>query len=203
MRTKILLLGTLALLSFSACGKDKLDSKIENELLTEKIEEKVKSEAGYLSNLEAAFGLDFINSKKNMIFGDDFYVRMDELKAYYGIPLEKLKIEVKGDGAKKTLYVYIPNPVLITTDKKILDIQTRNDKYTPIDANKKVINIDAELTKYMNCVLDNYEDKMFEISRTISKEYYESLAYRFNMKADIHFEDKPSSKRTVVCNEDN
>lgn len=202
MRNKFLIVSSILTLLLTGCNDEKIDTKAQNEFLSEQIEEKVRSEAGYLANLEASFGLDFINSRKNMIFGDDFYVRMDDLKAYYGIPLEKLKIEVKDQGTKKTLFVYIPNPILITVDKKTLDIQTRNQKYTPVDKNGKVINTDLELTKYMYCILDNYENKMLDMSRTISKEYFESLAYRFNMKPDINFEDKPNIKKISTCYQD-
>ncbi|GKH61272.1 hypothetical protein [Campylobacter ureolyticus] len=55
---------------------------------------------GYLSNLEAFYGIDFTNTSKNLIRSNDFYVRVDDVRIFYGYPLDKIKVKVYGSDKK-------------------------------------------------------------------------------------------------------
>lgn len=99
---------------------------------------------GYLSNLEAFYGIDFTNTSKNLIRSNDFYVRVDDVRIFYGYPLDKIEVKVYGSD-KKTLYVKLPRPEQISIDRKIAHLKTRREKYAPVDENGTEFDVEKKM----------------------------------------------------------
>lgn len=159
----------------------------ENEVLTQKLNSQILKDMGYLSNLEAFYGIDFTNTSKNLIRSDDFYVRVDDVSVFYGYPLDKIEIKVYGSD-KKTLYVKLPKPEQISIDRKIAHLKTRREKYVPIDENGTEFDVEEKMMKALNSTLQKYEPKMLELTQNISKEYFEMIAKNNNMDLKLELE---------------
>ena len=159
----------------------------ENEVLTQKLNSQILKDMGYLSNLEAFYGIDFTNTSKNLIRSNDFYVRVDDVRIFYGYPLDKIEIKVYGSD-KKTLYVKLPRPEQISIDRKIAHLKTRREKYSPIDENGTEFDVEKKMLEALNSTLRKYEPKMLEMTQNISKEYFEMIAKNNNMDLKLELE---------------
>lgn len=184
MKIKILLL-IMPLFLMTGCFENK---EKDNIVLRDEVKEKVASDIGYLSNLETFFGVDFTNKSANRILADDFYVRVDDASVFYGYSLDKIKIEVDDINGVKTLSVVLPTPEKISINRNISDLKTRRQNYTPIDINGEKMDVEKEIMKAFNQTLDKYEPKLLDLTKSVSKEYFEMIAQNFGLKLNLKYE---------------
>lgn len=188
---KKLILFIFMMIFLTGCFKS--DEK-KNEILTQEIKTQVSKDVGYLSNLEVLYGVDFTNKSKNWknwIGLDDFYVRIDDASVFYGYPIDKIKIHVSSNmNGDRVLNVSLPAPERISFDRQISNLKTRNKSYEPVDENGDILDVEKEMTKRLDKILDSYEPKMLEFSAKVTEEYFEMLATNYGMKLELQFEKK-------------
>ncbi|WP_311337303.1 hypothetical protein [Campylobacter ureolyticus] len=189
---KKLILFIFMMIFLTGCFKS--DEK-KNEILTQEIKTQVSKDVGYLSNLEVLYGIDFTNKSKNwknLIGLEDFYVRIDDASVFYGYPIEKIKMHVSSDmNGNRVLNVSLPAPERISFDRQISDLKTKNKNYVPKDEeNGDILDVEKEMTKRLDKILDSYEPKMLELSAKVTEEYFEMLATNYGMKLELQFEKK-------------
>jgi hypothetical protein len=179
MKKGILIL--LILISFFGCDK----SQTKNfEEIQSQIQAKVDTSASYLANLEAIYGLAFTNYKSNTIRSDDLYIREDEAKVLYGYALEESKIKVNDNGI---LEVSLPSPKQLAIDKRILFISNVHDGYRPQNEKEERYDVDAELNMKLNDALNKHESKTIDMTKKMSRQYFEALATRFGLELELSF----------------
>lgn len=98
-----------------------------------------------------------LTKSQNRILADDFYIRVDNASVFYSYPVDK--IEINDIDGVKTLNVSLPTPELISVNRTISDLKTRNKNYVPIDQNGERLDIENEVTKALNIALEKYEPK--------------------------------------------
>ena len=91
---------------------------------------KIKQETPYLANFETIYSLAFTNFQDNMIFSDNYYIRQDEATVFYGYSLKDATIKIKHKGDDNILWVRLPNPERVSTDRKIVSIDEAHAKYS-------------------------------------------------------------------------
>lgn len=192
---KKLILFIFMMIFLTGCFKN---NEEKNEILTQEIKAQVSKDVGYLSNLEVLYGIDFTNKpKKKNLMGfevgfEDFYVRIDDASVFYGYPIDKIKLHVSSDmNGNRVLNVSLPAPERISFDRQISDLKTKNKNYVPKDEeNGGRLDVEKEMTKRLNDILDSYEPKMLELSAKVTEEYFEMLATNYGMKLELQFEKK-------------
>lgn len=178
---KIFIIVISSLLLFQACEDD---IALERQITT-----KVKEDAVYLAQLEAVYGLVFTNQRENWISSDDIYIRKDLASVYYGYSLDDAEITVKdNEQGVKTLYVNLPVPEKVSIDRRIVSLHSTHDDYQPVDEDEKYINIDEQLNSHLDRVLEKYEERTIEMTKKISRQYFDNLAARFGLKLELKFE---------------
>jgi hypothetical protein len=176
------LLATLVLgIALAGCADDETE-KIEHQIVS-----KVKSDAPYLAQLEAVYGVVFTNRKENMVFRDDMYIRKDKASVYYGYGLEDAEIEVVEIDGERVLRVRLPRPEQISIDRQTLQIETSSPRFKPVDTDGALVNVDKEMNEHLQSVIDNYETRTVEMTKNMSREYFLSLAQRYGLKLDLKF----------------
>ena len=176
---QLLIIVSLMLVLMSACQKE---SYVERYIVA-----KVQQDTPYLAQLEAAYSLAFINFHENPVFSDDFYVRRDLASVFYGYSLKNAEIKMIEENNEKVLWVKLPNPKQISIDRKIVDVESVRPGYQPLDQNKQPINVDAWMNEHLQKAIKQYEEKTIEQTKTLSKQYFEALAYRFGVKLKLEF----------------
>ena len=129
----------------------------------------------------------FTNHRENLLQSDDFYVRKDQAKVFYGYSLKEAEIKVIKENGEKILSVKLPNPRKISTDRKVLSIETTHEGYQPVDEDGKSINVDEWMNQTLDDAIAKYEEKTIEMTQTVSKQYFEALAERFGLKLKLEF----------------
>jgi hypothetical protein len=184
MRILVILILVAFAIIFNGCEKNEKISD-SNEAVKRQIQAKVNSSSRYLANLEAIYGLAFTHFESSLIYSDEIYVREDEAKALYGFSLDKANIEITGN---KVLNVILPLPKKVAVDKKTLFVSNVHDKYVPKDKNKNNIDIDLVLNEKLVEALNRHESATIEITKKMTKQYFETLASRYGLDLQIKYD---------------
>lgn len=197
MKIYLLTLFTAAVF-IAGCGDSQID------IIEKQIHSKVKEDAPHLAQLEAVYGIVFTNKQKNLIFHDDIYLRRDRASVYYGYNLDKAVIKVTEEGDKRILNVTLPVPKQISIDRKVVEVNSTHKGYHPEDEDGNLINVDEQIHKHLQKVVRSYEDKTIEMTRNLSKQYFEALADRFGCELNLVFEQRrsPESNQTIEIEQD-
>ena len=148
---------------------------------------KITQETAYLANFETMYSLSFTNFRDNWVLSDDFYIRQDQANVYYGYALKDATIRVKHDDGKNTLFVHLPNPKQISIDRKPVIEESRHENYKPVDSEKREINVDKLMNEELNKAILQYEQRSIEMTKEMSRQYFEALAYRFGLELQLEF----------------
>ena len=148
---------------------------------------KVQQDTPYLAHMEATYSLAFTNYHKRPFVSDDFYIRKDQAKVFYGYSLKDAEIELVNENNTQTLWVRLPNPKQISKDRKTLSIESVRDNFHPIDQDKNKIDVEAWMDQNLNGAIADYEEKTIDMTREVSRQYFEALAYRFGVKLKLEF----------------
>ena len=152
------------------------------------IESKVLENGPALSQMEAVFSLYYTHYSPNKILSDDFYIRRDQATAFYGYDLNKVKIEIKQKDDKDTLFVELPKIILISKDRKIIDLpEYTHENFTPKDKDGNSINIDHIMDRKLDFLLKKYNNKSVEKTKELSEMYFKALAKRFGLALEIKY----------------
>jgi hypothetical protein len=152
------------------------------------IESKVLENGPALSQMEAIFSLYYTHYSPNKVLSDDFYIRRDQATAFYGYNLSKIKIEIRKENNIDTLFVEVPEVMLISKDRKISQLpEYAHENYTPKDANGRSINIDHIMDKKLDSLLKKYNSKSIEKTKELSEMYFKALAKRFGLALDMKY----------------
>ncbi|MCF8259270.1 MAG: DUF4230 domain-containing protein [Melioribacteraceae bacterium] len=173
----------LTILIFSAIGCSESNIELERNL-----EIKIKEDGAALAQLEAVYGVVFTNQKENWVSSDDIYIRKDMANVYYGYGLEEAKISVVDEDDIKVLKVILPAPKQISVDRKTVSVESTHEDYNPRGPNGEMLNVDLEMNKKLEEISAKYSAKTIEMTKNITKKYFETLAFRFDLKLDITFE---------------
>lgn len=181
----LLLVFVLSLSLWSCQSAEKIEKKQIAEL-EHKIESMIHR-SPYIAHLEAVYQISFANYKENFFESDDYYIRIDKANVSYGYPLDKILIKISKSDNQKILHVRLPNPKRISIDRSIMSQELTHVDYKPIDKEKNYINVDKEIQDKFDKILEKYESKHFEMTRNVSREYFETLAHRFGLKLNLEF----------------
>jgi len=165
-----------------SCSKD-----VDVKTLEGSIKSKVKKDGPHLAHLEAIYHILFVNEHKNLIASDDYYIRRDRASVYYGYEIEKAAIQVAQKNSIKILQVVLPVPKKISIDKRVLYQGYTHSKYNPVDEDGNEIDVDREITKKLVDVRNKYDKKSIELTKQISRQYFESIAKLYNLKLNLKF----------------
>jgi hypothetical protein len=185
--TRALLAALVVALALAGCADD------ETEQIEHQIVSKVKSDAPYLAQLEAVYGVVFTNRKENMIFRDDMYIRKDKASVFYGYGLEEAEIEVVEENGERVLRVRLPRPEQISIDRQTLQIESSSPRFKPVDTDGNLVNVDKEMDEHLRSVIGRYEDRTVEMTKNMSREYFLSLAQRYGLRLDLQFGERIAS----------
>lgn len=186
----IIMIG-IASVVFWACQKAASVNYLEQKLIT-----KVKQDSPHIAHLEASYGLAFINYRENLILSTDFYIREDQAKVFYGYALDQAEIKVIQEGKQKILSVKLPQPKQVSIDRNVASLEITHKDYRPVDEKGKPIDVDAWMMQKLEEAVKKYETKTIDMTRTISHEYFETLAHRFGMKLKLQFTDQATTGKS-------
>ncbi len=172
-----------------SCQKEDSLQPLTNELVT-----RIKQDSPHIAHLEAAFGLAFTNVGPNWITSDDFYIRTDHAKVFYGYALQEAEIKITEEDDQKILIVKLPQPKQVSIDRGVTSLELTHKDYRPVDEDGKLIDVDAWMVQKLEEAIQKYEDRTLEMTKTISREYFETLAHRFGMILRLEFADQSSSE---------
>lgn len=147
---------------------------------------RVEQETPYFTNFEAMYNLAFTNFLDGW-FGDSIYVRKDQAKVFYGYSLNDIQIKIIQEQGEPILLVQLPNPKQVATDRKVLSVESNPKDYRPIDSQKQPIDVDQWMNQTLNESLQHYEETSIEMTRKMSREYFEAVAHHFNLKLKLEF----------------
>jgi len=157
------------------------------ESIEQKVFSKIKSDAPYLAQLSAVYGLVFSNYHPNRIESDDFYIRKDKAGVFYGYSLNDAEIKVIKGKDQNILHVRLPMPKQISVDRRVMSVDITHEKYKPIDSKGQIINVDEWMNNELETLTKKYEEKSIEMTKAISRQYFESLSKRFGLKLNLEF----------------
>ncbi|MBD1401668.1 DUF4230 domain-containing protein [Pelovirga terrestris] len=138
-----------------------------------------------VAHLEVSYGLVFTHHQPNRIISDDYYVREDVARVYYGFLLDEVKIDVRHGH----LYVRLPKPQKISVDRQIKTVRVTHPSYQPLDQNGNPIDIDAVMVSRLNEIEAHYEHRTVAMTRNLSRQYFTALAHRHGLKLKLTFAD--------------
>jgi hypothetical protein len=147
---------------------------------------KVKQDTPYFTNFEATYNLAFTNFL-GRLWGDSIYVRKDRAKVFYGYSLNDAEIKIIQEQDEPILWVRLPSPKQVATDRKVLLVEANPKDYWPIDSEKHPIDVEQWMNERLDTTLQNYEGKSLEMTRKMSQEYFEAIAHHFNLKLKLEF----------------
>ena len=169
----------------TACNKT---VSVEDNIRTE-----VKDSLPQLAVMEAVYLAQYTNFEKSFLhLHDDFYLKKVMEERSYGFDaddvLKSLRIEERqGD---RFLAVKIPAPkrqYLTENRITLLTVRKRND-FEPEEGGKKV-----DVAKFFTEEIDEQESilnqQLVKDAKRYTEIYFESLARKFGMKADVQFID--------------
>lgn len=142
----------------------------------------LRDEMPRIAQLEVSYGLVFTHQRPNRIISDDYYIREDVARAYYGYPLEEVKIAVHGG----LLFVRLPEPRKISVDRRIKRVRITHPNYQPLDHTGTPIDIDAVLTADLEALENRYQQRTLAMTRALSRHYFEALAQRHGLKLVLY-----------------
>jgi len=138
-----------------------------------------------VAHLEVSYGLFFTHHQPNRIISDDYYVREDVARVYYGFLLEDLRIAVRNG----RLYVRLPKPQKISVDRQIKTVRVTHPSYQPLDQNGNLIDIDAVMRLKLNEIESRYEQRTLAMTKALSRNYFAAFAHRHGLKLKLIFAD--------------
>jgi hypothetical protein len=186
MNTRCFALATIAIIAvLFGCQKKEGIERLEQQIVS-----KVKRDGPHVAHLEAIYGLSFSNHSKRTVESDSFYIRKDMARVFYGYPLDEIEMTVVVEDDETIMRIKLPSPRQVSIDRETVSIKTTHDKYRPVDEDGKTIDIDDELMQELQGAIQRYESKTIEMSKNISKEYFETLSHRFGMRLEIEFSDQ-------------
>jgi hypothetical protein len=144
----------------------------------------------HLATLQVVYGIDFINHEKKWFSADDFYFRKDIATAFYGVNLNESEIEIVSDGNRKTLKVRVPQPKLISKDRRTAGIYFNNKNFKPE-------NPEMEIQADWDAILNNNGKKILEQTETMTSQFFYALAYRFNLDLDFKLIPDVENQKTL------
>jgi len=175
----------LLYIAIQGCSQDK---NIDAQNLEKIIISKVRDDAPYIAQLEATYMIDYIYYVDNKYwFEDDVYIRDDEAKVYYGFNINKSSISIERNSDKMTLKVKLPKPEQISIDRKIKSLKT-NDQNTKISFNNKQVDLESLINTRLNTIIKEYEPKNFKMTQAATRQYFETIAHRYNLELQIEFD---------------
>ena len=188
-RRSLVIMSIMSILVWG-CQKEEQLKPLEQKLVM-----KVKQDAPHIAHLEATYGLAFTNFRENWISSTDFYIRTDQAKVFYGYALDQAEITVVQEENQKILSVKLPQPKQVSIDRNVASLEITHKDYQPVDEEGKSIDVDAWMMQKLEEAVKKYEEKTVEMTRTISQEYFETLAHRFGMKLKLEFTGQASTER--------
>lgn len=166
--------------------------QIEQQIVT-----KIRQDTPYIAHLEAMYSIAYINYKKGLIFKDDVYIRNDDATVFYGYALKDADITIITENNQRILRVRLPQPKQISIDRKVLSIETNDKEYIPLDEKGKRVDVDAYMNTNVEEAIKLYEEKTIEMTREMSRQYFEAIADRFGLKLQLEFIKEPKNKKTL------
>ncbi|MGA1869953.1 MAG: hypothetical protein ACMUJM_15575 [bacterium] len=148
---------------------------------------KIKEDAACLSQMEAIYSLAFTHFRERTIVSDDIYLRRDLATVFYGYSFDKLQINIIEEDNERILHVSLPQPQIISYDRKTKQVECTHDSYHPTDETKKEIDIDKILDDKLKALVNKYEAKSIETTKELSRLYFKALAKRFGLKLEMEY----------------
>ena len=186
---RLIYLVFIATLGLSAC-QDPMSAKAQ--ALQQVIDARVSQDMAALATFESTYNLVFKNVKSSWIIWNDFYVREEIARVPYGYQLSDIAVRVQEENGKTLLRVSLPTkPTRMPIDRRMVEKPiTNNENYVVKDSEGNIIDVDTELNKNMQRVLNKYESLVFEEGRNLTRQYFANLAKGFGLELNIEFKDK-------------
>lgn len=177
-----IILWSISIFLFNGCHTEQRKTILEQQIIA-----KIRQDTPYLAHLEATYSIAYINYTHNRIFTDDVYVRNDDASVFYGYALKDADIAIMTENNERILRVKLPQPKQISIDRKVVSIETNDPEYRPIDASGQRVDVDAYMNQQVEKALKTYEEKTIEMTREMSRQYFEAVAHRFGLKLQLEF----------------
>jgi len=178
----------IGVLGLTAC-QDPMSAKAR--ALQQVIDARVSQDMAALATFESTYNLVFKSAKPSWIW-DSFYVREEIARVPYGYQLSDIAVRVQEENGKTLLRVSLPTkPTRMPIDRRMVEKPiTNNENYVVKDSEGNIIDVDTELNKNMQRVLNKYESLVFEEGRNLTRQYFANLAKGFGLELNIEFKDK-------------
>lgn len=173
--------------------------KSRTTALKEKVEHQIRKDEPKIANLVATYGISFVNHKENncwkdlwnckIMKDDDFYIRKDVAKIFYGYSLNNSEITIKEADGLRILIVKLPEPKQIQKDRTTISSFSNYDDYKPV-VNGEPVNIENHINKELDGYISKYEEITIGRTKEMTRNYFEAIAKKFNLKLQIEFSGK-------------
>ncbi len=145
----------------------------------------VEEDGAHLANLEATYGVGFTSATESFL-ADKLYIRRDVARVYYGHALDAAEIRIARRQGTRVLVVRLPAPARIATDRRIVSAETSDPTYRP-KVGGEPVDIEAVMNEELDRTIERYRARTLEMTRSMSREYFASLAHRFGLELDLAF----------------
>ena len=179
----------IGVLGLTAC-QDPMSAR--TRALQQVIDARVSQDMAALATFESTYNLVFKSAKPGWIWiWDSFYVREEIARVPYGYHLSDIEVRVQEENGKTLLRVSLPaKPARMPIDRRMVKAPTMSPNYDIKDSEGNVIDVEAELNKNMQLVLNKYESLVFEEGHNLTRQYFTNLAKGFGLELNIEFKDK-------------
>jgi hypothetical protein len=150
-----------------------------------RIQALVREDGAHLANLEATYGVAFTSATESF-FSDKLYIRRDIARVYYGHALDAAEIRVARRQGRRVLLVRLSTPARIATDRRILSAETSHDRYKP-EVGGEPVDVEKVMNEQLDATIERYRERTLEMTKAMSREYFASLAHRFDLELDFAF----------------
>jgi hypothetical protein len=167
------------------------DKQLERQIIT-----KIRQDKPYLAQLEAIYSVNYVNYVDRKVLGvripflnDDVYARSDTASVFYGYALADVDIVIATENDQRILRVKLPQPSQISIDRLVNSpIIVNNEAYVPIDEQGKKVDVDQYIYARVTEAITQYEQKNLNMTRDMTRQYFQAIAERFNLKLQLEFD---------------
>jgi hypothetical protein len=204
---KLLVLNTVILIIYFVAINTRFINIIHLNESTEDLQTKVQSQVindlPQLAVTEAVYLAEFTSYKKTLFIFDNFYIRKDKAKRFYGFKMEDIlkNISIIERNNKKLLLVKLPKPhKLAGTDsreklyswatKDFTSLSLKTKEYSPEDEDGDPIDLEKSIRNEINAQERKLNSLLIRNTEDNARLYFQLLAQKLGLEIEIEFSDQ-------------